>query len=109
MCEEAGFLCPGFVSHRSGPWAQSEIGRPQTRSITVCVAACRQRRRVDLGPPLCRRPNSDSIRYPNASETCVNPGFVLSSCGNRLSWLSAFQLTRSEEHTSELQSPCNLV
>ena len=62
-----------------------------------------QRMGVDLGPPRSRRPNSASIRYPKASETCVNPGFVFSSCGNRLSWLSAFQLTRSRSRINCLQ------
>src|ERR1039457_3133547 len=31
----------------------------------------------------------------------------VSICVNR--WLNSFSLSRSEEHTSELQSPCNLV
>src|SRR5256885_4074831 len=49
-------------------------------------------------------------RQPWAVETLVHPLPVLRQIAQRLLGLSsALESGRSEEHTSELQSPCNLV
>src|SRR5256885_13025589 len=48
--------------------------------------------------------------FRSASGSCMPVVALLSSCaGRRFSSCSGLVLTRSEEHTSELQSPCNLV
>src|SRR5205807_10444578 len=43
----------------------------------------------------------------------VNPWFLAPSFGwyyhGQVHWMTVPELSRSEEHTSELQSPCNLV
>src|SRR5256885_9329784 len=43
-----------------------------------------------------------------AYKTCVSNGLVLDKNGNKMSKRLG-NVIRSEEHTSELQSPCNLV
>src|SRR5256885_9809051 len=56
----------------------------------------------------CALAHSDDTRTPQAADP--DPGFLefLGSV-DRLAEVNPDYLARSEEHTSELQSPCNLV
>src|SRR5688500_19204990 len=49
---------------------------------------------------------SPSIPYPNTYSSI--PHRLVGDLNKRIIW-NAYQEVRSEEHTSELQSPCNLV
>src|SRR2546426_12469387 len=81
-----------------------------------CEAQNAARPRVPFGRPAI---GPSAVRCPsactrNAWIACAPP--VCSTYRYRLLWLSAMSLmpapinaVRSEEHTSELQSPCNLV
>src|SRR5256885_4517253 len=43
------------------------------------------------------------------SAPCLRPTSSTSSIARKLRWSVVTRTSRSEEHTSELQSPCNLV
>src|SRR5256885_4893085 len=58
---------------------------------------------LDAGRNVAVPPHIESMRYEEVCYLC--DAFVVFSCVTQ----EHFQESRSEEHTSELQSPCNLV
>src|SRR5256885_10933480 len=73
-----------------------------------------------MGPSLITLSGSKSVSFSQSSVMCVEGNRSFSrysrckaaSRSSRVNWVSCFvsiERLRSEEHTSELQSPCNLV
>src|SRR5256885_13265581 len=62
--------------------------------------------RSQVEPTVARTVHADAVRLTHAvdhdDETLVPSRRIVRACGMR-------EMVRSEEHTSELQSPCNLV
>src|SRR5256885_5529566 len=86
------------------PWPDD--GSPETTPIRFRAHAT-----IMMKTPDRRKANSVEMRMPRTIEWACDAMLPISLCPSR--WdvgpTSGIRLSRSEEHTSELQSPCNLV
>src|SRR5256885_7049766 len=81
------------------------IRRPPRSTLFPYTTLFRSARRQGLG----RGDQNLSVMPPNGRAQTHTPGWVSPCSENRDGLLPATAPGRSEEHTSELQSPCNLV
>src|SRR5256885_5213484 len=83
---------------------------PLPAALPILPVACAARRCCRAMPPMpCPRANGMPMAAPeraSAIRRCARSARTTCGCCN---WPGSSARARSEEHTSELQSPCNLV
>src|SRR5256885_5825984 len=105
-CGDAGHPAPWHLDGALRPWpagAADAHGQP----LVAAPGAAPLGRALQLLVELLRQHRLSIARGHAAGAGCAPPG----RCGPRAAGVrrARLALLRSEEHTSELQSPCNLV